>query len=573
MALKALLLGQQLRLKEAEFEKLREKNAEFEARETELTKAIEEVETDEQRSAMEALISEFDAARSAHNDAVAEMESEIAQLRSELEKLEAHEPPGPAKNGTEQKDERKDTNMNHINIRSLPMNQRAFDAVFQTAQERTAVVEQGDVKEFLGQIRSLIANKRSVTGAQLTVPITFLDIIAENMYRYSKLMNRVRVRSVRGESRQTVAGLVPEAVWEGCCDALNELNFVFSQIDMLCNKVGGYVLLCNALKEESDVDLAAILIEMISESIGYAKDKAILYGKGQAFKMPLGIVTRLAQENKPDSYPVDAPAWTDLHTSNIKSLSAALTGAAFWAALAEATGNTITRYSRGEQFWAMNSKTYNLLKSKAITFTATGDVVSNVFGVLPIINGDIDVLEFMPDGDIVGGYGDLYLWAQHAGMEIGTDMAGYTLRVKDSTLFWGKERADGQPIIASAFVAINIAGSSPTTSMTFAGNSANDATLESLTVGALTLSPTFDPDVQTYAADAPNGTSSAVITAMPAQADAEVSITITAGTTTKKVVNGGAAAALAVGANVIDITIKKGNATVVYTVTVTRAAS
>lgn len=570
MALKALLLGQQIRMKEDQLAQLREQDATFATRETELTQAISEVETDEQRSAVETMVTEFEQERDAHVTAVTELEAEIEQLRTQLSELEENEPPAPqGTSGAEPKHEREGHAMS-INIRSLPRSQRAFEAVFTTEQERAAVVAQNDVQTFLTQIRGIIVNKRAVTGAQLTVPVTFLDIIAENMFRYSKLMNRVRIRDVRGESRQTVAGLVPEAVWEGCCDALNELNFAFSQVDVTCNKVGGYVLLCNALKEESDVNLASTLIEMISESIGYAKDKAILYGKGQAYKMPLGIVTRLAQQSQPDSYPVDAPAWTDLHLTNIKSIAANLTGAEFWAALTEATGNAYTRYSRGEQFWAMNSRTYNTLKSKAITFTASGDVVSNVFGVLPIINGDIEILEFMPDNDIVGGYGDLYLWAQHAGMEIGTDMAGFTLRVKDSTLFWAKERADGTPIIPGAFVAINIAGSAPTTSMTFAGNSANDAMLQSLTVGSLNLSPSFDPSEQTYTASAGSSVTNAAVTATPAQADAQVAITVTHNGTTKTVNNGGNAA-LSAGENVIAVTVKKGNATVVYTVTVTRA--
>ena len=53
------------------------------------------------------------------------------------------------------------------------------------------------------------------------------------------------------------------------------------------------------------------------------------------------------------------------------------------------------------------------------------------------------------------------------------DDVGYTNRVQDQTLFFGKERADGMPVIAGAFVAINIAGNSPTTSLTFAGDAAN----------------------------------------------------------------------------------------------------
>ena len=361
--------------------------------------------------------------------------------------------------------------MNTINIRALPMSQRAFDAL--PMEQRTAIVEREDVKQFLTQLRNMRGQSRAVTGGELTIPVVFLDLIAENMFRYSKLMNRVRIREVSGQARQTIAGTVPEAVWTEMCGNLNELSFVFNQVTLDGYKVGGFIPVCNAILEDNDINLASWIIEMMSESIGLAKDKAILYGKGSAYHMPMGIVTRLAQTAQPDNYPVNAPAWVDLHTSNMLSIADNLTGAAFWAALQVAVGNTFTKYNRGTMFWAMNSKTYAKLKSKAITFTAAGDVVANVYGILPIITGDIDILEFMPDGDIVGGYGDLYLWAQRSGMTIGADEFGFTNRVQDQTLYFGKERADGMPVIAGAFVAINISGSSPTSSMTFAGDAAN----------------------------------------------------------------------------------------------------
>ena len=47
------------------------------------------------------------------------------------------------------------------------------------------------------------------------------------MYRYSKLLNRVRVRNVNGQARQTITGIAPEAVWTEMCGAINELTFVF----------------------------------------------------------------------------------------------------------------------------------------------------------------------------------------------------------------------------------------------------------------------------------------------------------------------------------------------------------
>ena len=466
--LKAMMLSREIERKEAELSALREKEAEFATREAELEGAIAEVQTDEERDAVTAEIETFETARSQHSETVAALEGAIAELRETLAAEEAKKPAvqKPAKN------ERSAVPMTiNTDIRSLPLTKRAFDAL--PMEQRQAIVAQEDVKTFLGQLRSMKGQSRAITGGDLTIPVVFLDLISQNMYRYSKLLNRVRVREVGGQARQTVAGIVPEAVWTEMCGNLNELTFSFGQVTLDGYKVGGWIPDCNALLEDSDIALASWIIEMMSESIGLAKDKAILYGKGSAYHMPLGIVTRLAQESQPESYPATAPAWTDLHTSNIISIDNSLTGAAFWSALQIACGNTFTKYNRGRQFWAMNSKTYAKLKAKAIVATFAGDFVANVYGVLPVIDGDIDILEFMPDNDIVGGYGDLYLWAQREGMTIGMDETGRTNRVLDETVFFGKERADGTPVIAGAFVAINIAGSTPTKTMTFAGDVAN----------------------------------------------------------------------------------------------------
>lgn len=570
--LKAILLRSKIDRKEAELTALRAKDQEFETREAELEQAIREAEapevTDDDRAEIEKKIDEFDAERSAHNSAKEALEQEIAALTADLK---AEERKAPKLNKNENREERKESHkMKYgINIRALPMNQRAFDALpFETRNE---IVEREDVKKFLAELRSMKGQQRAIQGGELTIPVVLLDLISENMFRYSKLMNRVRVRMISGEARQPVAGTVPEAVWTEMCAAINELTFKFNEVVLDGYKVAGFVPVCNGLLEDSDVNLASWIVEMISEAIGLAKDKAILYGKGSASHQPMGIVTRLAQQSKPAGYPANAPEWTDLHTSNIISINGdSLAGAAFWAALTVAMGNTFTKYSRGEQFWAMNSKTKAYLQSKAIATAVTGEWVALIGGRLPIVSGDIDVLEFMPDYDIVGGYGDLYLWGQRSGMTI--EASREVQFIQDNTVFKGKERADGAPIIAGAFVAINLKNQSVTTTMSFAADTANDAALTGLTVGALSLSPSFDKDTLTYTASAANNVSSAAVNAIAAQADAVLGITVTSGTTTKNVNNGGSAA-LAVGANVIAVTVKQGNATRVYNVTVTRAAS
>lgn len=560
MALKTMMLRRSIDKKKAELNALRAKDAEYQKREEELETAIEETENEEQEQAVTEEVEKFDADKQAHEDAKAALAGEIEGLEAELEKAEAEAP--VRSKPTAKHTERMENHMNEINIRALPMSKRAFDAL--TMEQRTAITMQDDVKEFFAQIRSMKGQSRAVTGAELTIPVVFLDLISENMYRYSKLLNRVRIRNVSGEARQTIAGTVPEAVWTEMCGAINELSFVFNQVTLDGYKVAGFVPVCNSILEDNDVNLASWIVEMLSESIGLAMDKAILYGKGAASKMPLGIVTRLAQTSKPADYPANAPEWVDLHTSNVLKVDSSEEPIPFWAALAVAAGNTFTRYSRGRQFWAMNSKTYAKLRSKLIAFNYEGSLIAQYPGVMPVVDGDIDVLEFIPDGDIIGGYGDLYLLAMRAGMTI--ESSREVQFIQDNTVFKGKQRADGMPVIPGAFVAININNQEVTTVMEFAADNANDAQLSALAVGSETLSPVFAPTTYSYTL-APTG-ASAKIEATSSQPGAQIAIAYNG----QNVRNGGTVTWLTDStAHPLTVTVKQGNAVRVYTVAVTKA--
>lgn len=550
MALKAIMLRREIERREAELEALREKDEAFQTRESELETAIAEVETDEQRDAMTAEIETFETERSAHTEAVTALETKIQELRGQLEAEEARTPPAQQRTAapeTAEKEERSITTMNTINIRSLPKTQRAFEAL--PMETRENIIRQADVQNFLKELRSMKGQTRGIEGGALTIPVVMLDIIAENMYRYSKLLNRIRVRNVNGEARQTVAGLVPEAVWTEMCGVINELSFVFNQVTLDGYKVAGFIPVCNSLLEDNDVNLASMIVEMLSEAVGLAMDKAILYGKGSAYHMPMGIVTRLAQTSKPENYPANFREWVDLHTSNVLSIDNSLTGTAFWAALQLDASAAYNRYARGEMFWAMNSKTYAKLKAKAIATDINGAFVAMVGGTLPIVSGDIDILEFMPDNDIVGGFGDLYLLGLRAGMTI--ESSREVQFIQDNTVFKGKMRADGVPVIAEAFVAINIAGSSVTTSLVFAGDDAN-------TVGGILM-----PATATVASGA---TTVLPTTLMPFGVKADISWA--SGTTAKATVSStGVITGVATGTSTITATAGGKTASCVVTVT------
>lgn len=568
MALKILMLRSKMDRLNKELETLREKDAEFAAREAELEQAVAEAATEEEEKVVVENVEQFEAEKQAYDERKSALEQEINEIEDQIKEIEANAPTrgnNPTTNPESKHNERGERNkMNIVNIRSLPKSQRVFDAL--SGEQRQAIIADNTMQEFLKELRSMKGQQRAVSGAELTIPVVMLDLIAENMYRYSKLLNRVRVRNVRGEARQTIAGTVPEAVWTEMCGAINELSFVFNQITLDGYKVAGFVPVCNSILEDNDVNLAGWIVEMLSEAVGLAMDKAILYGKGAASKMPLGIVTRLAQSAQPSDYPANAPAWVDLHTSNIIKIDGTTsTGAEFWAQLMEAIGNTYTRYSRGEMFWAMNSKTYAKLRSKLITFTATGDVVANLYGTLPVITGNVDVLEFIPDGDIIGGYGDLYLLALRSGMTI--ESSREVQFIQDNTVFKGKQRADGMPVIPGAFVAININNVNVTTAMDFAADTANDAQLSALSIGSEKLSPTFSATTYSYTVTA--SATSDKIEATAAAAGAQVTINYNGA----NVRNGGTVTWAADGtAHPLTITVKQGNAVRVYTINITKAS-
>ena len=514
MALKALLLKKRLDERRRSLEALNALDADFAARAATLEQSISEVTeetSEEDRSALEELVSAFDAEKTEHEDKKKSLEREIGELETELAAEEAAqntEPPA-ADAAAAQPEERKDEK--HMETRY-----RIFDRM--SAQEREAFISREDVKSYLGDVRACIREKRSLTNVGLTIPEVMLGLLRQNIEAYSKMYKHLNVRPLSGDGRMVVMGTVPEAIWTDCCANLNELDLVFNDAEVGCWKVGGYYAVCNASLEDSDLDLTAELMTALGQAIGLALDKAVLYGTGS--RMPLGIVTRLAQESEPASYPATARAWADLHTSNLLALEAGLTGAAFFAALAVAAGAAKGKYARGPKFWAMNEATYTKIIANAMSINAAGAIVTGVNDQMPVIGGRIETLDFIPDNVIIGGYGELYLLAERSGQKFAT--SEHVRFLQDQTVFKGTARYDGLPVIAEGFVAIGIAGVAPTASMTFAPDTANTVNGILLPSAATVVQ---SGTIQLSAVLQPNGVSGAVTWSSATTAKATVSST------------------------------------------------
>lgn len=455
MALRALMLNKKLKDARSALQALEQEAAEFETREAELAASIDEAATDEEKAAVEEAISEFETERSAHNEKKTALEKTIEDLEKDLDEEERAQNTTPP---VEKPAERTAT--------AMPIMKRFKDMNY---EERSAFVQREDVKNYLSEVRICIAEKRALTNVGLTIPEVMLGLLRENIMDYSKLYKHVAVRSISGNGRQVIMGTVPEAVWTDCCANLNELSLTFNDVEVNCWKVGGYFAVCNANLEDSDINLAAELLTALGQAIGLALDKAILYGTGT--RMPLGIMTRLVQTAEPEDYPATARPWADLHTSNIKSHAATVKGKDLFIAIVGDSGAAKSAYSRGGKVWVMNETTYTTLMAEAVGVDANGNIVSGVAGTMPVVGGVIEVLNFVPNNVIIGGYFDLYLLAERAGQKFAT--SEHVRFLQDQTVFKGTARYDGQPSIAEGFVAIGINGVTPNATMTFASDTAN----------------------------------------------------------------------------------------------------
>lgn len=461
MALAQLKLKRSIDEKRKEIEKLRGIKADFEKREAELEQSVEEAETEEDKATIDEAVEALEKEENEAGDVdgkITDLEKEVKELEENLRTIEQKtEEPAPEEGrGTEKPQTRTIIGGHKMIKRFKDMDMQTRDAFFTNEA----------VASFMQNVRSLIKEKRSVSGADLTIPQEFLGVLRQNITTYSKLLKYVNLVKVNGKARQTISGNIPEAVWTEACAKLNELDFVFNAVDVDAYKVGGFIPICNAVLEDSDADLADTLMESLGAAIGRAIDKAILFGTG--VKMPLGIATRLAQETAPRDYPTTARPWADLHTSNIKNVSG--TGSTFFVNITKATAAAKGKYSNGEKFWAMNEATKLKLIAEALSFNASGAIVTSVNDTMPVVGGDIVVIDDIADDTIIGGYGDEYLLAERAGTTI--SQSEHARFIEDQTVIKGTARYDGQPAIAEGFVVLGL-GVAPTTTATFATDTAN----------------------------------------------------------------------------------------------------
>lgn len=422
---------------------------------------------------IEQQISDVNSAITSCQETVDTLVSEISALNDALAALGGED--NPDDGGTGDDGDAKDAGKRGRKKAAAPESRsfRCRSGLFATRAQRDAFYAGSDMVDFLQRVRILAVSKRGVTGEELNIPTVAMDVLRDNLQQYSKLISRVMLKPVSGKARQPIIGKVPEGIWMEMAGALNELELRFTQVEADGYKVGGFVPIDNYLLQDSDINLGEEIMYQLGQSIGLALDKALVFGKGAKGKMPLGIVSRLAQTSQPDGWDsATRGEWTDLHSAHVLKLSLSTeSGTAFFRPLLQACAKAKATYNTAGLTWIMNDMTAKDLKIRAMEFNANAALVAGLENQMPVIGGEIVTLDFIPDNMIVGGYLSEYLLAEREGSSFA--VSEHVRFLEDQTAFRGTARYDGQPISGEAFVAMTYDNTNVTTELSFAADYAN----------------------------------------------------------------------------------------------------
>ena len=379
--LKIKKLQKQRTAQKAKLAQLRAQRKKLRADEAALDEAIDAA--DDISPELEAQIDELSTQLEEVNDAIAEAQDALDALDEQIAQAEedvadvVDEAVDEADSGERSARRARPAGTRAQRSRSTESrNFRCRSRCFSTRAQRDEFYAQAPVKAFLERVRTMGGGgaKRAVTGASLGIPEEMLDVVRDNLDIYSKLITKVRLRAVKGNARQLIIGEVPEGVWTEMKASLNELNFALNEVEVDGYKVGGYIPIDNYLLQDSDVNLGEEILFMLAQAIGLGLDKGIVYGLGPASKMPVGIVTRLAETSQPAYWGSNRADWTDLHSSHVVTLNiGSASGTSFFVPFLQALKKARPRLSgASERIWIMNSETKDdiLIRSLAVDAAA-----------------------------------------------------------------------------------------------------------------------------------------------------------------------------------------------------------
>lgn len=397
----------------------------FKEQEEKIKVELEEIKNEEDEAKIVEKLDKLEKEKEELEKEKKELQEEIDELEKELEVIEGKEPENRSK-----KSKVKARGQYKEGESRMKVNK------FETRSQILERLNIQEVRDFYTNVVERSKSKRSVAGGDLLIPTEVVDLIQLRVRSYSRLYDEVTVQALSGDARAIIDGALPEAIWTEACDEVKEMAEAFEAIELDQYKVGGFIPVCNAVMEDSLINLANYLEERIARAIASAVDKAILVGEGSGERQPEGIIPAV---NGTDNEVTSNGNVVDI----IQNIG--LVG-----------GEDGEDEDLDEVIAVMNRRTYyQYIVSNIFVLTEDGRVVVQGSNERKLPDGTRIVLNrFTPSKTIVVGDFKKYLLGERSGIKLTS--SEHVRFIQDQTVFKGTARYDGKPVSEDSFVVIKI---------------------------------------------------------------------------------------------------------------------
>lgn len=403
--------------------------------------------------------------------------------------------------------------------------------------------------------------QQALQDPNLVLPTTTINAVFDELQTRHPLLSRINFRPSGGAVEIiTASNGYQRAVWGTlCAEIVQEVLAGFTKISTMLFKLSAFLPVCKAMLELGPEWLDDFVRQVLYEALANGLEYGIVTGTGK--DMPIGMDRQVG-----DGVTVTAGVYPQKVAIALNDLSPQSIGNVLSLMAVDADGKP--RQVR-DVILLINPGDYFAKVMPATTIMAPDGTYRN--DVLPYPMTIIQTQALEP-GEAVIGIAYRYLALAGTAREGRIEYSDQYHFLEDERVYLIKAYANGLALDNNAFQRLDISGLAPLAYKVTAVDArtpSDDATLASLKIGALALSPSFDPAVDTYTASTSNATN--VINAVPADAGATVAITLNGALVTNGSALTWSSANSGVNTVVIAVTAEDGETQESYTVTVTKS--
>lgn len=395
--------------------------------------------------------------------------------------------------------------------------------------------------------------RQALSDVSVTMPITVIEAVFEDLQAAHPLLDAVDFVNTSGMVEYLMnTSNTNLATWDAlCAEIVTEAVGGFKKVDLAHKKLSAFLPVCKAMLDLGPAWLDRYVRALLGEALYNGLEDGIIAGDG--LLEPIGMIRNLAAAVDPvTGYASKAVIpITSLDTDTYGALVAQLV-------VGPAGASRVVN----EVIFICNPADYYSKVMPATTKLVNGEFVKDIFPIKTTVIQSASI----PVGKAILGLPKKYF------MGIGTQKSG-KIEYSDEYRFLEDERVylvklygNGSPKDNNAYLYLDIAGLKKSVPE-IAISSQLDARLASLTLGTLTISPSFNKSIHYYEAATTDATNKITAAAIDGT-NATVAITVEGVAHTNDT-----AATWATGENEVIITVTNGTEVETYTVIVTKSAA